>query len=82
MFTVTALMMFCLPQKIIELLCRRYLVIDGFLLKKKFIDDKYTTLEEYFGEEVCDMMSDNWDIDDFNEFWEPNFWMEEVDYID
>ena len=46
------------------------------------IDDKYMTLEEYFGEEVCDMMSDDWDIDDFNTFWANDFWMEEVDYID
>ena len=46
------------------------------------IDNEYTTLENYFGEEVCDMMSDDWDIDDFNEFWARDFWMEEVDYID
>ena len=46
------------------------------------IDNEWSTLEEYFGEEVCDMMSDDWDIDDFNEFWESDFWMEEVDYID
>ena len=46
------------------------------------IDNEWTTLEDYFGEEVCDMMSDDWDIDDFNEFWARDFWMEEVDYID
>ena len=46
------------------------------------IDNEYTTLENYFGEEVCDMMSDNWDIDDFNTFWANDFWMEEADYID
>ena len=46
------------------------------------IDNEWTTLEDYFGEEVCDMMSDNWDIDDFNTFWARDFWMEEVDYID
>ena len=46
------------------------------------IDNEYTTLENYFGEEVCDMMSDDWDIDDFNTFWANDFWMEEVDYID
>ena len=46
------------------------------------IDNEYTTLIDYFGEDVCDMMSDNWDIDDFNEFWARDFWMEEVDYID
>ena len=46
------------------------------------IDNEWTTLEEYFGEEVCDMMSDDWDIDDFNTFWARDFWMEEVNYID
>lgn len=46
------------------------------------IEDKYTTLEEYFGEDVCDMMAFSWDIDNFNEFWEGDFWMEEVEYYD
>ena len=46
------------------------------------IDDEYTTLEDYFGEDVCDMMAFCWDIDNFNEFWEGDFWMEEVEYFD
>lgn len=46
------------------------------------IDNEYTTLEEYFGEDVCDMMAFSWDIDDFNTFWEGDFWMEEVEYFD
>lgn len=46
------------------------------------IDDEYTTLEDYFGEDVCDMMAFCWDIDNFNTFWEGDFWMEEVEYFD
>ena len=46
------------------------------------IENEYTTLEKYFGEDVCDMMIYCWDIDNFNEFWECDFWMEEVEYFD
>ena len=46
------------------------------------IENEYTTLEEYFGEDVCDMMVSCWDIDNFNEFWKGDFWMKEVEYFD
>ena len=45
------------------------------------IDNKYTTLEEYFGEECIDMMVEEWDMTDFNEFWNGDFWIEEMEVI-
>lgn len=46
------------------------------------IDNEYTTLKNYFGEEVYDIMSKTWEIDDFNEFWEGDLLMDEVEYFD
>ena len=48
---------------------------DRYISEKEeiYIDNEWTTLEEYFGEDVVDMMTNIWDIDDFNEFWSGDF---------
>lgn len=45
------------------------------------IDNEVTTLEEYFGEECVDMMAEEWDMTDFNEFWNGDFWITEMEVI-
>ncbi len=45
------------------------------------IEDEYTTLEEYFGEECIDMMVEEWDMTDFNEFWNGDFCIAEMEVI-
>ena len=45
------------------------------------IEDQTTTLEEFFGEECVDMMVEEWDMTDFNEFWNGDFWIEEMEVI-
>ena len=41
------------------------------------IDGEWTTLKDYFGGDIFDIMTNTWDIDDFNEFWNGDFKMEE-----
>ena len=45
------------------------------------IENQMTTLEEYFGVECVDMMVEEWDMTDFNEFWNSDFWIEEMEVI-
>lgn len=45
------------------------------------IENQMTTLEEYFGEECIDMMAEEWDMTDFNEFWNGDFRIEEMEVI-
>ena len=40
-----------------------------------------TTLEEYFGEDCVDMMVEEWDMIDFNEFWNGDFCIAEIEVI-
>ena len=46
------------------------------------IDGQYTTLKEYFGEDVVDMMACEWNEIDFNEFWNGDFYIHEQEVID
>lgn len=43
------------------------------------INNEYTTLERFYGEDVIDMMTYTWDIDDFNEFWNGDYWITEYE---
>ena len=45
------------------------------------IESQMTTLEEYFGEECVDMMAEEWDMTDFNEFWNSDFWITEMEVV-
>ena len=45
------------------------------------IENQMTTLEEYFGEECVDMMAEEWDMTDFNEFWNSDFWITEMEVV-
>ena len=45
------------------------------------IEDEMTTLEEFFGEGCIDMMVEEWDMTDFNEFWYGDFWITEMEVI-
>ncbi len=45
------------------------------------IENQMTTLEEYFGEECVDMMTEEWDMTDFNEFWNGDFRIEKMEVI-
>ena len=45
------------------------------------IENQMTTLEEYFGEECVDMMAEEWDMTDFNEFWNSDFWIIEMEVV-
>ena len=59
-----------------------------FLIDNKWIeesmavwneDDTYSRLDELLGEDAFDIMTLEWDIDDFNDFWTGNFILEEVE---
>ena len=45
------------------------------------IDGQMTTLEEYFGKDCVDMITNEWDIEDFNEFWDGDYWISEREVI-
>ena len=45
------------------------------------IENQMTTLEEFFGEDCVDMMVEEWDMTDFNEFWYNDFWITEMEVI-
>lgn len=46
------------------------------------IGDQWTTLIEFFGDDVIDMMKHEWDLIDFNEFWNPDMYFTQVDYYE
>ena len=39
----------------------------------------HSRLDELFGEDVLDIMTEKWDIDSFNTFWDGNFFLNEVE---
>ncbi len=41
-------------------------------------DGTYRRLDEFFGEDVLDIITEKWDIDFFNTFWDGSFFLNEV----
>ena len=59
-----------------------------FLIDKDWLNDfteiwvrdyEYERLSEKLGEDWVDTMTENWNINDFNDFWEGSFYLEEED---
>ena len=46
------------------------------------IDNKMTTLEDYFGEDCADMMAEKWDEDMFDEFWCQDYWIQSYEVVE
>ncbi len=42
-------------------------------------DGTYRRLDEFFGEDVLDIITEKWDIDSFNTFWDGSFFLNEVE---
>ena len=42
-------------------------------------DGTYRCLDEFFGEDVLDIITEKWDIDSFNTFWDGSFFLNEVE---
>ena len=42
-------------------------------------DGTYRRLDEFFGEDVLDIITEKWDIDSFNTFWDGSFLLNEVE---
>jgi len=42
-------------------------------------DDTYSRLNELLGEDAFDIITEKWDIDSFNAFWNGNFFLNEVE---
>ena len=42
-------------------------------------DGTYSRLDEFFGEDVLDIITEKWDIDSFNTFWNGSFFLNEVE---
>ena len=42
-------------------------------------DDTYSRLDELLGEDAFDIITEKWDIDDFNDFWTGNFVLEKAE---
>ena len=59
-----------------------------FLIDNKWIrestecwneDGTYSRLDELLGEDVIDKMTEEWNIDDFNDFWEGTYLLNEIE---
>ena len=42
-------------------------------------DDTYSRLDELLGEDAFDIITEKWDIDSFNTFWNGSFFLNEVE---
>ena len=42
-------------------------------------DGTYRRLDEFFGEDVLDIITEKWDIDSFNTFWDGSFLLNKVE---
>jgi hypothetical protein len=42
-------------------------------------DGTYRRLDEFFGEDVLDIITEKWDIDSFNTFWDGSFFLNKVE---
>ena len=42
-------------------------------------DGTYRRLDEFFGEDILDIITEKWDIDSFNTFWDGSFFLNEVE---
>jgi hypothetical protein len=42
-------------------------------------DDTYSRLDELLGEDAFDIITEKWDIDSFNTFWDGSFFLNEVE---
>ena len=60
----------------------RFLIDKGWLADYTEIyvgDYDYKRLVEVLGEDWADTMTEHWDINNFNDFWEGSFYLEEED---
>lgn len=62
-----------------------FLVNKGFLSDSMQIYDQesnhYVRIDEYYGENWLDVIRDEWDVENFNEFWQSWLFLDEWDII-
>jgi hypothetical protein len=60
----------------------KFLIDNGWIKESTEIwheDGTYRRLDEFFGEDVLDIITEKWDIDSFNTFWDGSFFLNEVE---
>ena len=60
----------------------KFLINNGWLEESMEVwneDGTYSRLDELLGEDVLDIITEKWDIDSFNTFWDGSFFLNEVE---
>ena len=60
----------------------KFLINNGWIKESMEVwceDGTYRRLDEFFGEDVLDTITEKWDIDSFNTFWDGCFFLNEVE---
>ena len=70
---------------------KNYKAAVDFLLNKGYLSDSmqiydqesnhYVRIDEYYGENWLDVIRDEWDVENFNEFWQSWLFLDEWDVI-
>ena len=60
----------------------KFLIDNGWIKESMDVwhdDDTYSRLDELLGENAFDIITEKWDIDTFNDFWDGCFMLDEVE---